>query len=46
MSCSRGAIANGWQKWHQSRQIKTIQKRIEEVQWQEVKETLAAKNDS
>jgi hypothetical protein len=40
MDCSRGAIANHWQEWQQEGKIRTIGKRIEETDWDEVKETL------
>ena len=40
MGCSRGAIANHWREWQQGGKIRTVEKRIEETDWNEVKTIL------
>jgi len=42
MDCSRGAIANNWQEWQGKGKITTIERRIEETGWNEVKTTITA----
>ena len=42
MDCSRGAIANNWQEWRGKGKITTIEKRIEDTGWNEVKAAITA----
>ena len=42
MDCSRGAIANHWQQWQADGKIRTVEKRIEESGWNEVKAAITA----